>query len=315
MTQTSDAIRIEGARKVWPAQIGGQPARETVTDVSFTVGSGEIHGLLGPNGAGKTTTLKMLLGLFTATDGTFEVLGRDSRKPQGRVDVGFLSEQPYFNPQLTAYQALALYGRLVGVLEKRLRPDADRLLEEVGLEGQGPTVLGRYSRGMLQRLGIAQAMLGSPKVLVFDEPAGGLDPVGQRDVRELMLKRRDEGATVLLSSHQLSEVEAVCSRVTILHKGRVAAQGRIEDLLRVKGRTSVRVRGLADGLPADVAALTDDVAVSSTGQWVFSVPEASARRVVDALDDAGATLESLQPKRDSLEDYFARLLAEGGDTR
>jgi ABC-2 type transport system ATP-binding protein len=312
MTQTSDAILIDGARKVWPAQIG-LPARETVTDVSFAVGAGEIHGLLGPNGAGKTTTLKMLLGLFTSTAGTFQVLGRDSRKPDGRADVGFLSEQPYFNPQLTAYQALALYGRLVGVPEKQLRPDADRLLEEVGLEGQGPTVLGRYSRGMLQRLGIAQAMLGSPKVLVFDEPAGGLDPVGQRDVRELMLKRRDEGATVLLSSHQLSEVEAVCSRVTILHRGRVAAKGRIEDLLRVKGRTSVRVRGLADGLPAEVASLTDDVAVSSTGQWVFSIPEDSARRVVDALDDAGATLESLQPKRDSLEDYFARLLAEGGD--
>jgi ABC-2 type transport system ATP-binding protein len=314
MTQTSEAIRVDGARKVWPAQIG-RPARETVTDVSFSVGAGEIHGLLGPNGAGKTTTLKMLLGLFTATSGTFQVLGRDSRKPEGRGDVGFLSEQPYFNPQLTAYQALALYGRLVGVPERELRLEADRLLAEVGLEGEGPTVLGRYSRGMLQRLGIAQAMLASPEVLVLDEPAGGLDPVGQRDVRELMLKRRDEGATVLLSSHQLSEVEAVCSRVTILHRGRVAAKGRIEDLLRVKGRTSVRVRGLSDGLPAEVAAITDDVAVMSSGQWVFSIPEDSARRVVDALDDAGATLESLQPKRDSLEDYFARLLARDGETR
>jgi ABC-2 type transport system ATP-binding protein len=306
MTETN-AILIEGARKVWPAQIG-RPARETVHDVSFGVGEGEIHGLLGPNGAGKTTILKMLLGLVKASAGTFEVLGRDARTPAARAPLGFLPEQPYFNPQLTADQAMALYAKLAGIPSDDVRPRSARLLAEVGLEGQGPVVLSRYSRGMLQRLGIAAAMLGAPAVLVLDEPASGLDPVGQRDVRELMLKRREEGATVLLSSHQLSEVEAVCDRVTILDRGNVAAEGRIEDLLRVKGRTSVRARGLPEGLPAAVAALTDDVAVSA-GSWVFSIPEERARDVVDALDDAGATLESVTPKRESLEDYFAALLA------
>jgi ABC-2 type transport system ATP-binding protein len=300
------AILVRGARKVWPAQLG-RPARETVHDVSFQVGTGEIHGLLGPNGAGKTTTLKMLLGLVKASGGTFEVLGKDARVPASRGPLGFLPEQPYFNPQLTADQAMALYARLAGIPPADMKSGSGRLLAEVGLEGQGPVVLSRYSRGMLQRLGIAAAMLGAPTVLVLDEPASGLDPVGQRDVRELMLRRRAEGATVLLSSHQLSEVEAVCDRVTILDRGNVAAEGRIEDLLRVKGRTSVRARGLTGGLPPVVAALTDDVAVSA-GSWVFSIPEGKARDVVDALDDAGATLEALEPKRESLEDYFAALL-------
>jgi len=308
MGVTTDAIRVAGARKVYPAAIG-RKAKETVHDVSFRVAPGEIHGLLGPNGAGKTTTLKMLLGLVRSTCGEFEVLGLDPRKPGGRAHIGFLPEQPYFNPQLTAYQALRLYARIVGIDRRHIRNQSDELLGEVGLDGQGPTVLSRYSRGMLQRLGIAQAMLGAPEVIFLDEPASGLDPVGQRDVRELMARLSRSGATILLSSHQLSEVEAVCGRVTILDRGRVAAEGPIEQLLRVAGRTSIRVRGLADGLPPQVAALTDDVAVSG-GSWVFSVPEEAARAVVDALDDAGASLESLTPKRESLEDYFSRLVAD-----
>jgi ABC-2 type transport system ATP-binding protein len=144
-------------------------------------------------------------------------------------------------------------------------------------------------------------------VVVFDEPAGGLDPVGQRDVRNLMLELRDEGVTVLLSSHQLSEAEAVCDRVSIISRGRVAAEGSIDALLNVQGRTSVRATGLAGGLPSDVAALTDDAAESG-GVWVFSVPDAAVRRVVDAFDDAGATVLALAPKRESLEDYFTRML-------
>ena len=306
MSETAVALRVNGARKVYPAQIG-RPARETVHDVSFAVAPGEIHGLLGPNGAGKTTTIKMLLGLVRASGGTFEVLGRDPRTPEGRSPIGFLPEQPYFNPQLTAHGAMRLYATLAGGGSGRA--DRERLLADVGLEGQGHTPLSRFSRGMLQRLGIAQALLGRPTVLILDEPASGLDPVCQRDVRRIMARMRDEGTTILLSSHQLSEVEAVCDHVTILDRGEVAAEGRIEELLRVQGRTSLRVRGLQGGLPPAVAALTDDIAVDH-GTWVFSVPEDESREVVDALDDAGATLESLAPKRESLEDYFARLLED-----
>jgi ABC-2 type transport system ATP-binding protein len=307
---TVPAIRVDGARKVYT--VFPMAKRTAVEDVSIAVPEGAIHGLLGPNGAGKTTTLKMLLGLVRPTAGTFQVLGADSRSRAGRTALGFLPEQPYFPQQLSAEQALRLYGRLSGLPEADMRGRIDELLERVGLGGQQRTKLSAFSRGMLQRLGIAQAIVGRPRVVVLDEPASGLDPVGQRDVRNIMLSLKEEGVTVLLSSHQLSEVEVVSDRVSILNRGTVAAEGRIEDLLRVAGRTSVRVAGLAGGLPPAVAALTDDVAVSS-GTIVFSVPEGAVRGVVDAVDDAGGTILSVAPKRESLEDYFARMLETTGE--
>ena len=299
------AIAVEGARKTYVSF----PAHRfvAVDEVSITVPAGAIHGLLGPNGAGKTTTLKMLLGLVRPDSGTFTVLGRDARRRPGRAELGFLPEQPYFPPLLTASQAMRLYGRLAGLAEKDIAPRSEELLERVGLHGRDRTELSAFSRGMLQRLGIAQALIGKPRVVVFDEPAGGLDPVGQRDVRNLMLELRDEGVTILLSSHQLSEAEAVCDRVSIISRGRVAAEGSIDALLNVAGRTSVRATGLKDGLPPGVEALTDDAAESG-GVWVFSIPDDAVRRVVDAFDDAGATILALAPKRESLEDYFTRML-------
>lgn len=305
------AIQVTGARKIFRATPWSKP-RMAVEDVSLTVPTGAVHGLLGPNGAGKTTTLKMLIGLTRADAGTFEVLGGDSRKPSGRASLGFLPEQPYFPSQLTGEQAMRLYARLTGVSRAERRARIARLLERVGLERHGHTRLSAYSRGMLQRLGIAQALVGGPAVVVLDEPASGLDPVGQRDVRNLMLELKDEGVTVLLSSHRLSEIEAVCDRVSILDRGRVAAEGAIDDLLNVAGRTAVRATGLAQGLPAQVEALTDDAAASG-GVWRFSVPDASVRPAVDGIDDAGGSVLSLAPKRESLEDYFTRLLVRPAD--
>jgi ABC-2 type transport system ATP-binding protein len=300
------AVQVTGARKVFRATPWSMP-RVAVEDVTLKVPAGAVHGLLGPNGAGKTTTLKMLIGLTRADAGTFEVLGADSRRPSGRSTLGFLPEQPYFPSQLTGEQAMRLYARLAGVPRNERGTRIARLLERVGLERHGHTRLSAYSRGMLQRLGIAQALVGGPKVVVLDEPASGLDPVGQRDVRSLMLELKGEGVTVLLSSHQLSEIEAVCDRVSILDRGRVAAEGAIEDLLNVAGRMAVRAAGLSAGLPAQIASLTDDAA-SSGGVWSFSVPDASVRAVVDGIDDSGGSVLSLAPKRESLEDYFARLL-------
>jgi ABC-2 type transport system ATP-binding protein len=299
------AIRVSGARKVYT--VFPNTRRTAVEDVSISVPGGTIHGLLGPNGAGKTTTLKMLLGLVRPTAGTFEVLGADARTRGGRVPLGFLPEQPYFPQQLTAAQALRLYARLSGLPEPEIASRIDELLERVGLGGQNRTKLSAFSRGMLQRLGIAQAIIGHPRVVVLDEPASGLDPVGQRDVRNIMLSLKEEGVTVLLSSHQLSEVEAVCDRVSILNRGRVAAEDRIDVLLQVTGRTSVRVAGLPKGLPDAVRVLTGDVAVSS-GAITFSVADADVRRVVDAVDDAGGAILSITPKKESLEDYFTRML-------
>ncbi|HEY3317251.1 MAG TPA: ABC transporter ATP-binding protein [Coriobacteriia bacterium] len=312
MAEERSAIEVQGARKLYPARLFGQP-RLVVDDVSLRVGEGTIHGLLGPNGAGKTTTLKMLLGLVRPSAGTFRVGGMDSTSPAGRASLGFLPEQPYFPAQLTATEALRLYGRLVGLARAEIRAETERLLALVGLEGRGHESLSRFSRGMLQRLGVAQALLGDPRVVVLDEPASGLDPIGQRDMRNLMLALRDEKRTVLLSSHQLSEVEAVCDRVTIVNRGRVAAEGHIDDLLSVAGYTSIRARGLSDPLPPALQALVEDVA-SSGGTWIFSVAEADVRRAVDLVDDAGGVVIAVNPKRDSLEDYFSRMLSARPET-
>lgn len=302
------AVRVSNARKTYQAAPWSAPVI-AVDDVSIEVPDGAIHGLLGPNGAGKTTTLKMLLGLVKPTSGTFEVLGEPSGRPANRAQLGFLPEQPYFPSQLTALEALRLYGRLSGMSAKAIAPRSEELLALVGLEGRGRDRLHTFSRGMLQRVGIAQALVSGPRVVILDEPASGLDPVGQRDVRSIMLRLRDEGVTVLLSSHQLSEVEAVCDRVSILSRGRVTAEGRIDDLLRTGGRTSVRAGGLSGGLPESVRSLTDDV-VADSGVAVFSVPDADVRRVVDAIDDAGGSILSVTPKRESLEDYFTRMLSD-----
>lgn len=298
------AILIEGARKAYGRTAVGRA--EAVSDVSLTVTAAAIHGLLGPNGAGKTTTLKMLLGLVRPTGGRFEILGLPAASAGARAALGFLPEQPYFPPQLKAGEALSLYGRLANLSRTQIAEEAPALLTRVGLEGRSAVPLSRFSRGMLQRLGLAQALLGRPRVVVLDEPASGLDPVGQRDVRNLMLELRAQGTTVLLSSHQLSEVEAVCDEVTILNRGTVAARGHIDELLNVAGRTSVRARG-AGALPDAVASLAEEVVVDG-GVCVFAVADEHVRRTVDALDDAGWHVMSLLPKRESLEDYFARLL-------
>jgi ABC-2 type transport system ATP-binding protein len=303
------AILIEHARKDYGKAAGGR--REAVSDVSLVLSRGAIHGLLGPNGAGKTTTLKMLLGLVRPSGGRFEILGVPAAKSGAKAQLGFLPEQPYFPPQLTAWEALRLYGQLSGMSTKQIAAEAEPLLERVGLPGKQKTLLSRFSRGMLQRLGLAQALLGAPAIVVLDEPASGLDPVGQRDVRNLMLELRDAGTSILLSSHQLSEVEAVCDEVTILNRGVVAARGHIDDLLNAAGQTSVRARGEGE-LPAVVASLVEDQAYSGA-LAAFSVADENVRRVVDALDDGDWQIVSVTPKRDSLEDYFSRLLAESGE--
>jgi ABC-2 type transport system ATP-binding protein len=290
--------------------------KQAVSDVTISVSRGAIHGLLGPNGAGKTTTLKMLLGLVRPSGGRFEILGNPATAAGARSRLGFLPEQPYFPPQLKAAEALTLYGRLAGLPKQRIIEQIPLLMHTVGLEGKEAQPLTRFSRGMLQRLGLAQALMGDPEVLVLDEPASGLDPVGQRDVRNLMLELRGRGTSILLSSHQLSEVEAVCDEVTILNRGRVAAVGHIDALLNVVGQVSVRARG-GEELPSSVRPFVTETALSG-GVWVVSVAQSDIRKVVDAFDDAGWTLDSVSPKRDSLEDYFSRLLAmtePGGEAR
>ena len=268
------AILIEHARKDYGKAAGGR--REAVADVSIRVSPGAIHGLLGPNGAGKTTTLKMLLGLVRPSGGRFEIFGsagdearcaRSSRLPSR----GTVLPQPAHG----GGGDVALRAALRPVASRTVSQSAE-LLDRVGLDGRQKTLLSKFSRGMLQRLGLATALLGTPEVLVLDEPASGLDPVGQRDVRNLMVELKNAGATILLSSHQLSEVEAISDEVTILNRGRVAARGHIDALLNVAGQTSVTARGEGE-LPAGVAEAVEDVAVNGAIR-VFSVADRACPR-------------------------------------
>ena len=202
-----------------------------VNDISLDVYEGEIFGFLGPNGAGKTTTIKTLLGLIFPSAGEVRVLG----KPAGDIDVkqniSYLPESPYFYEHMSAREVVGFYGSLFGLSGAAKDKRVDSLLELVGLQGAGKKPLRAFSKGMLQRVGIAQALINDPKVLFFDEPTSGLDPVAHRDIRDLILHLKNEGRTLFLSSHQMSDVEMVCDRVSILNRGKIRRLGRVEDLI------------------------------------------------------------------------------------
>jgi ABC-2 type transport system ATP-binding protein len=204
---------------------------EAVRGVSFDVREGEIFGLLGPNGAGKTTTLKVMMGLVAPTAGSIRIFGRPCSQPSARTGVGFLPENPYFHEYLTPRELLEFYGHLVGLDGAELARQRDALIEQVGLAEAANRPLRKFSKGMLQRIGLAQALLGEPKLLVLDEPMSGLDPIGRKFVADLIAERNRSGVAILFSSHILSDVERLCHRVVILNRGVVAAQGSLADLV------------------------------------------------------------------------------------
>jgi ABC-2 type transport system ATP-binding protein len=208
---------------------------EAVRGVDFSVRGGEIFGLLGPNGAGKTTTLKVMMGLIAPTAGEVRLYGRKSSEPRARVGVGFLPENPYFHEYLTPRELLEFYGRLVGLDGATIRERRDALIEQVGLSDAARRPLKKFSKGMLQRVGLAQALIGEPKLLVLDEPMSGLDPIGRKFVADLISDLNGRGTTVLFSSHILSDVERLCSRVVILNKGLKVAEGSLSELVGKDG--------------------------------------------------------------------------------
>lgn len=223
-----------------------------VRDLSLCVEPGEVYGLLGPNGSGKSTTLKIVLGLVTATRGRTRVFGMDSRLVRSRKDVGFLPENPYFYKFLSGRETLRFFGRLCGLRGAALDARVDELLDLVGLTEAAGRRVGSYSKGMLQRIGLAQALVQDPGLLVLDEPTAGVDPVGSREIRDLILALKARGKTVLLCSHLLSQVQEICDRVGILARGSLVREGRVEDLLSVRDRTEMV---LGNATPEKLAAL------------------------------------------------------------
>jgi len=233
-------VEIEHLTKVFPVPLRRERV-VAVRDLSLRVEKGEVYGLLGPNGSGKSTTLKILLGLVTATSGETRVFGEDSSSVRSRRDVGFLPENPYFYKFLTGAETVRFFGKLSGMSGDGLEARVEELLELVGLTDAAARRVGSYSKGMLQRIGLAQALVQDPGLLVLDEPTAGVDPVGSREIRDLILELKARGKTVLLCSHLLSQVQEVCDRVGILARGRLVREGRVEDLLAISDRSEVIV--------------------------------------------------------------------------
>jgi ABC-2 type transport system ATP-binding protein len=301
------AIRAEGLTKRF-FQRGEVVA---VDHLNLEVEEGEIFGFLGPNGAGKTTTIKMLLGLIFADEGTATVLGYPAGDREMRKQVSYLPENPYFYDHLTGGELLDFYGRLFGLSSSERAKRVDSLMDLVGLRNDKAKQLKQYSKGMMQRIGIAQALINDPKVLIFDEPTSGLDPVAHIEIRNLIESLRDQGKTIFLSSHQLSDVELVCDRISIMNYGKLVKLGRVNELL-AEGRTEIT----ATGVPAEVAGrLQSDGSeiVTDNGRMVVTVAdEDHVNDVVDAIRTGRGKIISVVPLKRSLEEIFVETVGAAG---
>jgi ABC-2 type transport system ATP-binding protein len=278
-----------------------------VRGVSFEVQPGEIFGFLGPNGAGKTTTIKIMTGLIAASSGGVDIFGATVPSPDVMARVGFLPENPYVYPYLTPREFVTLCGRLSGLSGERLRKRVEQVVERVGMTYAIDRSARTLSKGMLQRTGLAAALVHEPELLILDEPMSGLDPVGRKEVRDILVEERSLGHTLFFSSHILSDVEMLCDRVCILSKGEVVVSGALRDLLHEgKRRSEITVAGVTENLAADLEA-TAGVSRRVGGALVMEVEgDAAVKAVVEKVLASGAQLQSVTPKRETLEDLFYR---------
>ena len=276
--------------------------------LSLQVDAGEVYGFLGPNGAGKTTTLKLLMQLIYPTSGSAHILGRPVGDLAVRRRIGYLPENPYFYDYLTAEELLAYFASLFGMPSAERATRVAALLDDVGLGGERRLQLRKFSKGMVQRVGIAQALLNRPEVVFLDEPMSGLDPLGRRDIRALILRLREQGTTVFFSSHILSDAEALCSRVGILSGGRLASSGRLTDLVayEIRGYELVVTNLSSTALDRLRPRITRMTALDE-GRSVLELPkDAPTAAIVADLAAAGANLVSLNPLHATLEELFVR---------
>ena len=310
------AISIDNLTKDYQVGFWRKRPYRALDRLSLEVQSGEIFGFLGPNGAGKTTTLKLLMQLIFPSSGRAEILGRPVGDVAARQRIGYLPENPYFYDYLTAEELLQYFAHLFGYSRSEARARSARLLDRVGIGAERRRhQLRKYSKGMIQRVGIAQALLNDPEVIFLDEPMSGLDPLGRRDVRSLILELRDHGRTVFFSSHILADAEALCSRVAVVAGGRLAATGRLSDMLAFEIRGWELV--IADLSPEALARMAGELQKAteiSPQRYALELPlELPPERILADLTATGAKLVSLNPIRDTLEDFFVRRVAEVGE--
>ena len=306
------AIHCQGLRKAYRTGFLRR-RRVALESLDLDVPVGGIFGFIGHNGAGKTTTIKLLMGLARPTAGDATLLGERIGKASGLARVGYLPERPYFYDYLTAAEFLDFYARLFGLGAQVRRARAAKLLELVELEDWADAQLRTFSKGMLQRIGVAQALINDPALVVLDEPMSGLDPAGRRLIRNLILQMRDQGRTVFFSSHILSDVELICDRIGILVRGRLNYTGGVTDLLE---QHSNRVELRAEEVPDDLAAALPELSLQADHhghQWLVRCAEGDqADRLLQLMTRAGARVISVTPLRPSLEDLFVEELSGTG---
>ncbi|MFM2131525.1 MAG: hypothetical protein RL646_728 [Verrucomicrobiota bacterium] len=281
----NSAVSIRHLTKDFSVGIRGVKLR-AVDDVSLEIPRGEVFGLLGPNGCGKSTTLKIALGLVRATSGSTSILGDDAASAQARRRTGFLPEAPYFHRFLTGRELVTYCARLSGVKESDLEAAVARALDLAAMSAAADRAVGTYSKGMLQRIGLAQAVVHDPELIILDEPTAGVDPVGSAAIGEMIKTMRGQGRTIVLCSHLLGQVEQVCDRIAIMDRGKVVLQGAVDEVLSRRDRHLLEVSGLTPEA------------------------EAAARR---ALESAGAVINSVSRPRKSLEDLFRELVTGSKD--
>ena len=280
--------------------IGGGKSRDVVDNLNLEVKTGEIFGFLGPNGAGKTTTIKILLGIIRATSGEAYVLDKVAGDVEAHRRLSYLPEKPYYYEHMTGLEIISFYASLFGIKDIDL---CKSLLEKVNLHNDMNRPIAQYSRGMQQRIGLAQSLINDPELLFLDEPTAGLDPIAHIDIRNLILQFREDGKTVFISSHELSDIERICDRVAIINHGVVIKQGELDELL-AGGRIEITVTGLAQE-KAKALNLPDTI-VSESGKLVIvDMPDSEdADAVIDAMRTAGGKIVSVIPRRRRLEDLF-----------
>lgn len=300
------AVEILGLEKIYSVGFWHQKKKIGLKSLQLEIQKGEVFGFLGPNGAGKTTTLKLLMGLMFPSAGSARILGKDWRDPSVRARIGFLPEQPYFYDYLTPIELLDYYGTLSGVSAADRRLRIPKLLERVGLTDQGRVQLRKFSKGMLQRVGIAQAVLHEPEIAFLDEPMSGLDPVGRREVRDFIQDLNREGKTIFFSTHILSDAEALCDRVAVLNRGELRGVGVMTELLAQHHK---RVEVVWQGSAAVPAMQALGATCHAAGDTVRATLDES--RLIEALDvlkSQRLRIISISPAGGSLEEYFLQKL-------
>ena len=313
LTQTasldpSAAISVAGLRKLYGSKVA-------LHDLTLNVPRGEVFGFLGPNGAGKTTAVKLITALSRPTSGDGLLLGRPIRDRRTRRAIGYLPELFRFQDWLTATELLTLHCQLAGVPSAERRARIAEMLELVGLADRSQDKVGTFSKGMQQRLGLAQALIGRPELVILDEPTSALDPIGRRDVRAIIQRLKAEGATVFLNSHLLTEIELVCDRVAFVDQGRVVREGRVDELLSTGTELHVRAEGISPELIADLGQRWR-VLRHAGDELVLSIGEpAEAADVIRCLVARGASVLEVRPRRENLEQLFLELVEGGIDGR